>query len=40
MPEHHEEDYKWNTPSPWDAQEDYEPTTWDPRANEEYRNEL
>jgi len=26
MPEHHEEDYKWNTPSPWNTQENYAPT--------------
>ena len=26
MPEHHTEDYKWNTPSPWDTQENFAPT--------------
>jgi hypothetical protein len=26
MPEHHEEDYKWYTPSPWDTQENFNPT--------------
>jgi len=26
VPEHHTEDYTWNTPSPWDTQENYSPT--------------
>jgi len=26
MPVHHEDDYQWNTPSPWDVQENFSPT--------------
>ena len=26
MPVHHEDDYKWDTPSPWDTQENFAPT--------------
>ena len=38
MPKHPDEDYQWNTPSPWDTQESFSPTEQDPDANEEFSN--
>ena len=38
MPKHHEEDYQWQTPSPWDTQENFQPTEQDPKANEAFSN--
>merc|ERR1711990_572193 len=40
VPEHHNEDYTWNTPSPWDTQENFNPTPQNPEDNENYSNSL
>ena len=32
MPLHHLDDYKWQTPSPWDTQENFAPTTQVPNV--------
>ena len=40
MPKHHEDDYKWKTPSPWDTQENSQSTSQNAKENEDFRNKL
>jgi len=40
IPTHHDEDYKWKTPSPWDTQENFQSSGQNAQDNEDFRNLL